>query len=207
MTTWLHRKRVDAVHAAVIASGARNIVDIGCGDGDLLVRLAQERGINSIAGIDMSRPALRRLGERLAASTHEGGPEIELRHGSVLERNRRDGSFDCAVLVEVIEHIEPQRLSQLEYAVFATMAPGVVLITTPNAEYNCLLGVPPHRFRHPDHCFEWTRAQFRSWAEGVAMRNAYTVTHEDIAGSHPRLGGPSQMATFRRQMAADQPKT
>lgn len=199
MTTWLHHKRLDTVHAAVIESGARSIIDMGCGEGDLIVRLAQEAQLSRITGIDVCRDALERVGKRIAAAPPEDGPVVELRLGSVLERNDFDQPFDCAVLVEVIEHIEPDRLSQLERGLFCEMAPNVVLITTPNAEYNPLLGVPPHRFRHPDHRFEWTRARFRLWAEGVASRNAYDVIYADVGGTHPRLGGPSQMATFRRQ--------
>ncbi|WP_287188615.1 hypothetical protein [Rhodovulum sp.] len=106
---------------------------------------------------------------------------------------------ECAVLIEMIEHIDPGHRSRLEHAVFGQMRPRTVIITTPNAEFNSLLGVPPHRFRHPDHRFEWPRARFRSWGRRVAAAWRYYVRFRDIAGAHPDLGGASQMAVFRAQ--------
>jgi hypothetical protein len=109
--------------------------------------------------------------------------------------------FDCALLVETIEHVAPDRLSRLERALFTTLRPGRVVITTPNAEFNPLLGVPPGRFRHPDHRFEWDRARFRRWGRRAARTAGYDVAFRDIAGRHPELGGASQMAVFRRDGA------
>ena len=84
-------------------------------------------------------------------------------------------------------------------AVFRAMRPATVVITTPNADFNALLGVPGHRLRRPDHRFEWGRARFRCWAEGVARRNGYAVACRDLAGAHPLHGGASQMALFERE--------
>jgi small RNA 2'-O-methyltransferase len=101
-------------------------------------------------------------------------------------------------MVETIEHIDPDRLSLVERAVFATLAPPLVVVTTPNADFNAA----PRRARAspppPDHRFEWGRERFRRWTDGVARRNGYAVDHHDLGGSHPTLGGPSQMAVFRR---------
>lgn len=74
--------------------------------------------------------------------------------------------------------------------------PGFVLVTTPNNEWNDLLGVPPWGFRHPDHRFEWPRARFAAWARGVAGRNGYRVTLHGIGTAHPLLGCPTQMAVY-----------
>ena len=81
---------------------------------------------------------------------------------------------------------------------FGVIGPKAVVITTPNAEYNGLLGVPPHRFRHPEHLFEWDRVRFRRWAEGVAARNRRRWLVRDIAGVREGVGGSSQMAIFLR---------
>jgi small RNA 2'-O-methyltransferase len=122
--------------------------------------------------------------------------QVDLIHGSMAEARVALAGFDCAILIETIEHIDPECLSMLERAVFARMRPATVVITTPNVEFNPLLGVPAHRFRDPDHRFEWDRAKFRRWATGVADRNRYWVICRDIAGRHPVLGGASQMAVF-----------
>lgn len=202
MTSWLHRQRFAAVQAAVRASAARSVLDLGCGDGDFLMVLAAEPQIERIVGIDLSHEALAQLRTRLGDLPEEQRRRIEIVHGSLIDAGPRYAGFDCAVLVETIEHVDPSRLGALERAVFAAMRPATVVVTTPNAEFNALLGVRPDRFRHPDHRFEWDRARFRLWAEGVAARNRYLVTCSDIAGNHRDLGGASQMAVFESKPAA-----
>lgn len=197
MTTWLHEQRLKGTHEVVRQCGARTVLDLGCGEGDLLVRLAVEPQIERIVGVDICGDSLGRLRDRLSKLDSAGTKRIDLVEGSITEGEATFSGFDCAVLIETIEHIEPDRLSMLEHAVFAAMRPATVVITTPNAEFNPLLGVPAHRHRHPDHRFEWDRARFRRWANGVAARNGYDVTCRDLAGHHPTLGGASQMAVLR----------
>ena len=199
MTTWLHDQRLDAVHDAVRASGARTVLDLGCGDGDLLARLVHEPQIERIVGIDLSLEALRRLRRRLGGVDEQAAAHVDLVHGSMTEPEALPAGFDCAILIETIEHIDPERLSAVERSVFGVMRPATVVITTPNADFNQLLGVPSHRFRRPDHRFEWGREKFRRWAQGVAERNRYGVACSDLAGSHPGYGGASQMAVFERR--------
>lgn len=196
MTSWLHEQRLADAHEVVLECGARSVLDLGCGDGDLLVRLAVEPQIERIVGVDICRPSLDRLRERLNALEGAGAARVELVQGSMTEARAAFANYDCAVLIETIEHIASDRLSVLERAVFARMRPATVVITTPNAEYNSLLGVPSHRFRHPGHQFEWNRAKFGRWVAGVAARNGYEVACRDSAGRHPVLGGASQMAVF-----------
>jgi len=160
MTRPLHHDRLEAVLAAVRESGARRVADLGCGGGDLLVRLAAEPGIAQLTGVDVSHDALARLRARLAAAAPR--VPVDLVAASLTDAGAALGAVDCAVLVEVIEHLPPGRLSALERAVFDRLAPATVIVTTPNAEFNPLLGVPAHRFRHRDHRFEWTRTQFRA---------------------------------------------
>jgi SAM-dependent methyltransferase len=164
-----------------------------------LTRLASERSILRVVGIDLSAQALARLREKLEEAPADMRGKVDLVHGSFTEAGETLTGFDAAVLVETIEHIDPDRLSVLERAVYREMRPATVLITTPNREFNPLLGVPSHRFRHPDHRFEWGRAKFRSWAAGVARRNGYSASCRDIAGAHPDHGGASQMALFDRE--------
>lgn len=202
MTSFLHQQRLDAVQQIVRACGAATVLDLGCGDGDLLLRLAAEPQITRLIGIDLDSAALERLGRRLRTSAAGRTSTIELLCDSISNIGPALAGFDCAVLLETIEHIEPDRLSAMEAAVFGRARPRTVVVTTPNAEFNPLLGVPAHRFRHPDHRFEWTRRRFRRWAEGLAARSGYRVSCEDIAGQHAELGGASQMAVFEDQNTA-----
>lgn len=196
MTSWLHEQRLQAVQNAVEISGAARILDLGCGDGDLLIRLAATSTVAEIVGIDLSDESLGLLRARLDALAPQTATRVRLVHGSLTDGAATLAGFDCATLVETIEHIDPGSLSVVERAVFAIMRPNTVIVTTPNADFNPMLGVPAHRFRHPDHRFEWGRERFRRWAAGVGLRHDYHVACSDIAGCHPVLGGASQMAVF-----------
>lgn len=196
-TTDLHRERFDAVIEMLRWSGARSIADLGCGEGELLLRCAAELEVERLAGMEADPARLAVLKTALAQQP-AGAVEIALFGGSLLEPEPALAGYDAVLLVEVIEHVDPDRLSAVETAVFARMRPGLVIVTTPNVEYNPVLGVPPHRFRHPDHRFEWDRAKFRSWAEGVAARQGYRAGFADIAGRATPEGRSTQMAVFRR---------
>ena len=198
MTTDLHRQRFAAVLEVVRQSGARSVLDLGCGDGELTLAIAKEPGIDRLLGIDLDSAALEQLRARLRDQP-EVDAEVTFREASYLTPDPSLGGFDAVLMVETIEHVDPARLSSLEHAVFATIRAPLVVVTTPNADFNPLLGVPGHRLRHPDHRFEWGRERFARWAEGVAGRNGYSVSFDDLGGSVPGYGGPSQMAVFTRE--------
>lgn len=61
-----------------------------------------------------------------------------------------------------IEHLTPADVELFSEVVFGYMTPKMVIISTPNSEFNIFMpGVSC--YRHSDHKFEWTRAEFRSW--------------------------------------------
>lgn len=194
MTTSLHRERLDGVVAEILANAPRTVLDIGCGDGELMLRLIGASSVVRLVGLDTGAGQLARLRNRLPRI--QG---VEVRLASAMEPPHDLAGFDCAALVEVIEHLDPAHLSRLDRALFLTLRPGKIVITTPNADFNPLLGVPAHRFRHPDHRFEWSRAKFQNWARRAARARDYDVTFSDLGGLHPTLGGASQMAMFRRR--------
>jgi len=194
MTTWLHEERITAVEKVLNSSAVRSVLDLGCGDGDFFLRMAARPDITRLVGIEIDTGAAARLETRLSAQGSDATTEI--RAGSILSPDPQLAGFDCAVMIEVIEHLDPAHLSQLERALFNILRPKHIILTTPNAEFNPLLGVPAHRFRHPGHRFEWTRARFRDWAQRVALRGHASVSFADIGGAHPELGGASQMAVF-----------
>lgn len=198
MTSALHQSRLEAVIQAVTGTGAQTVLDLGCGAGDLILRLAPLARITRLTGLDIDLNSLRTLQERLADIPPKTRAKVQLAQASMTAAHPNLRGYDCACLVETIEHLPLGDLNRLERALFADMRPGHVIVTTPNAEFNPVLGVPAHRFRHPGHHFEWGRARFKGWAGGVAARNGYSVTCHDIGGTHPTLGGASQMAVFQR---------
>jgi small RNA 2'-O-methyltransferase len=192
----LHEERLDAVMAQLLAGGAESVVDLGCGSGSLLKRLAAEPQIRRIAGVDSSAQALdvaqRQLADGAAAD------RITLWHGYVTDLDADLGSFDAAVLVETIEHLDPAELAAVERGVFARLRPRIIIVTTPNCECNALLGVPAGRFRHADHRFEWDRRSFELWAVGVARRHGYGVVLHCVGPASARFGSATQMAVWQR---------
>lgn len=194
----LHRERLEAVTAALLAHGVRTVGDLGCGSGALLERLVVEPQFSALVGVEQSLPALERLRSRLAPSLDEG--RLRLAHGSFTAPDPCWVGLDALVMMETIEHVDPDRLSQVERALFLFARPRLVLITTPNVEANAMLGVPAGRFRHPDHRFEWSRSRFAAWAAGVAQRQGFAVTLGEIGWSHPRFGAPTQTAYFTREV-------
>ena len=199
--TSLRDLRVAAVTGALATAGARRVLDLGCGDGRLIAALLRDAQFEEIVGVDTSVAALERAARRLRVD--EMAPRqrqrVRLLQGALTYRDRRLAGYDAAVLMEVIEHVDPDRLDALEQAVFGEAAPAAVIVTTPNAEYNaCYPGLAAGAMRHLDHRFEWDRAQFRAWAQAVAVRHGYAVSFEPVGEQDPQLGPPTQMAVLSR---------
>jgi 3' terminal RNA ribose 2'-O-methyltransferase Hen1 len=196
----LREERLNTVQAALKASGARRVLDLGCGPGALLERLIGDN-YELILGADVSVRALDQAARRLRLDEmHDAQRQrIQLLQSPLTYRDGRLTGFDAAVLMEVIEHLDAARLVALEQNVFASARPGTVLVTTPNAEYNATWAtLPAGSFRHPDHRFEWTRGEFSAWASGVAERHGYEVRYVPIGPADAALGSPTQMAVFNR---------
>lgn len=197
----LHDLRLDTVRDAVMAANAASVLDLGCGEGKLIRRLIKEQGIERIVGVDPSVRSLETAARRL--HLNDAGDamrdRVSLQMGSLTYGDRRWQGFDAATLVEVIEHIDPPRLSSLELSLFGHAKPRTVIVTTPNREYNALFdGMEPGTLRHNDHRFEWTRDEFTAWATRVAEAYAYTFETAPVGPLDDTHGAPSQMAIFRR---------
>jgi 3' terminal RNA ribose 2'-O-methyltransferase Hen1 len=197
----LNDQRLAAVVGAVRDASARTIVDLGCGEGRLIRELLRDNAVERVVGVDVSWRALEYASRRL--KLHEMPPRqrarVDLRQGSLTYRDRELAGFDAATVVEVIEHLDLPRLDAFERVVFAHAKPRVVVVTTPNVEYNARFEtLPTGSFRHRDHRFEWTRAEFQAWGDAVAARRAYRVTYSDIGPVDPDVGAPTQMAVFSR---------
>ncbi len=200
-TLSLNEQRHGVVLAALRGSGARSVLDLGCGEGKLLSELLSDRQFERILGMDVSvqslQRAVRRLGyDRLPPRQKE---RIELIHGSLIYRDKRLSGFDAAAVVEVIEHLDPPRLSALERVLFEFSRPKTVVLTTPNREYNVMWEtLPAGQFRHPDHRFEWTRQEFHAWGLRIAEQHGYKVRFLPVGPEDEKLGAPTQMGVFER---------
>jgi len=196
----LHDIRLDTVADVIVQSGATSVVDLGCGEGKLIRRLRKEPKLTRIVGMDVTVAALEVCARRLKLDnvTKREEGRVTLIHGSLTYRDARLEGFDAAALVEVIEHLDLPRLKSLERVVFEFARPRMVVVTTPNAEYNAVYGMEPGTMRHKDHRFEWTRAQFQGWCEDLGDRFGYRVEVLPLGPLDETHGSPSQMGVFRR---------
>jgi 3' terminal RNA ribose 2'-O-methyltransferase Hen1 len=198
----LHTQRLIAVVEALRSAGARSVIDLGCGEGRLLRLLQAERQFERIGAMDVSYRAVETARDvlRLDRLAPAQAQRFTLFHGSLLYRDERLHGYDAAAVVEVIEHLDPARLAAFERVVFANARPGVVVLTTPNVEYNVRFPtLTAGALRHADHRFEWTRAEFAAWCARVAAENGYSVTIAPVGPEDADVGAPSQLAVFTRQ--------
>lgn len=195
----LNTQRHEAVHGVLRELGARSVIDLGCGSGQFLERLVKDPSFTRVAGSDVSMRSLQHAARRLHVDrmSERQSERIDLFQGALTYQDQRYAGFEAAVLMEVIEHVDPSRLAALEHIVFGAARPGSVIVTTPNREYNALyeglVGL-----RHPDHRFEWTRAQFGRWSDRVAASYGYSVQRRGIGDLDERRGTPTVMAIFTR---------
>lgn len=200
----LNAQRHEAVHNVLLELGVRSVIDLGCGPGQFLDRLVKTPAFTRVAGSDVSTRSLHHAARRLHIDrmSERQAERVELFQGALTYEDARYSGFDAAVLMEVVEHVDPPRLEALERVVFGVAKPGAVIVTTPNSEYNVLyeglVGM-----RHPDHRFEWTRAEFVDWSDRVAATYDYRVERRGVGDVDHELGTPTQMAIFTRKEADD----
>jgi 3' terminal RNA ribose 2'-O-methyltransferase Hen1 len=182
-------------------TGAKQVLDLGCGEGKLLRMLLKEKQFTEIVGMDVSYSELTKAKERL--HWEEMAPKqkerIKLFQGSLTYKDKRLEGYDAAAIVEVIEHLDANRLQAFERVVFEFAKPKTIVLTTPNGEYNVIFkNRAANSMRHSDHRFEWTRKEFETWAQTVAERNNYQVAFLPVGEWVEKIGTPSQMGVFTR---------
>lgn len=197
----LNQRRMQSVVEALHDAGASRVADLGCGEGKLLELLIADSRFSAIVGLDVSVRVLERSAKRLhmASMAPRQRERVQLLHGSLTYRDARIAGWDAATAIEVIEHLDPYRLDAFANCVFGFAQPTSVILTTPNSDYNQLFpSLPAGQFRHPDHRFEWSRAEFAAWAHAIGERFSYAVAFRPVGDEHPEHGPPTQMAVFTR---------
>ncbi|MCM1507801.1 MAG: 3' terminal RNA ribose 2'-O-methyltransferase Hen1 [Ruminococcus flavefaciens] len=197
----LNAQRMETVKNAVLASGAESVIDLGCGECRLTKLLLGQKQIKKITAVDVAVHELEKAKNRLHYDTmneHQKN-KLTLMQASLTYRDKRFSGYDCACVIEVIEHIEPLRLPAFERNVFEFASPKTVILTTPNKEYNANYEfIPEGQLRHGDHRFEWTREEFKNWSEYICGKFGYTAEISGIGENDGINGTPTQMAVFKK---------
>jgi 3' terminal RNA ribose 2'-O-methyltransferase Hen1 len=195
----LNQQRIGNVVSVLKSVGARRVIDLGCGEGNLLELLHKDKHFTEITGVDVSPRSLERAKGRLKLDRlpDKQRERITLFQGSLTYRDKRFKGYDAATVTEVIEHLDQNRLGAFERVIFEFARPATVIITTPNKEYNVRYeNLLTGDVRHRDHRFEWSRWEFQDWAENAAGRFGYSVRFLPIGEEDPELGAPTQMGVF-----------
>ncbi|WP_009634422.1 3' terminal RNA ribose 2'-O-methyltransferase Hen1 [Synechocystis sp. PCC 7509] len=197
----LNKQRLAAVLGVLKQHGAAKVIDLGCGEGKLLKELLIDKSFKEIVGVDVSHRALEIATERLHLERMPSmqRDRIKLLQGSLTYRDKRLCGYDAATVVEVIEHLDIARLATFERVLFEFAKPNMVVVTTPNVEYNVKFDtLPAGKLRHKDHRFEWTRLEFQQWGNKVAEKYNYSVQFLPIGDEDAEVGAPTQMAVFNK---------
>ncbi|XP_032073162.1 small RNA 2'-O-methyltransferase [Thamnophis elegans] len=202
----LYKQRYHFIKQLVNKHKPKKVADLGCADCRLLWMLKFCNCIEELVGLDISEEAMKENMYMLSPlpsdylQPSERQLTVTLLQGSVAQKDPCMLGFDMVTCIELIEHLEAKDLEKFPEVVFGFMSPAMIVISTPNSEFNYLLQTVS-LFRHPDHKFEWNRTQFQNWAVEVAARYDYTVEFTGV-GEPPHgkdVGFCTQIGVFVRK--------
>jgi len=195
----LNDLRHQTVLQALRDAGATTVLDLGCGEGKLLRLLLADPRFTRVTGADVSMQTLSIANERLNLDRlpDRQRERLTLFQTALTYRDRRLEGYDAAALVEVVEHVDLDRLPAFERSVFAYARPKTVIVTTPNRDWNATIpALSGGKLRHRDHRFEWSREEFAAWAARIGDAFGYSVELHGVGDADPAFGCPTQMAVF-----------
>jgi len=180
-------------------AGTMTVLDLGCGEGKMLRLLLADPRFTRVTGADVSMQTLLIARERLNLDRlpDRQRERLTLLQTALTYRDRRLEGYDAAALVEVVEHVDLDRLPAFERSVFAYARPKTVIVTTPNRDWNATIpALSGGKLRHRDHRFEWSRDEFTAWTARIGDTFGYGVALHGIGDADPAFWCPTQMAVF-----------
>ncbi|KAJ7332419.1 hypothetical protein JRQ81_014599 [Phrynocephalus forsythii] len=207
----LYKQRYQFIKQLVSEHKPKKVADLGCADCRLLWMLKFYNCIEVLVGLDINEDVMKEKMHTLSPlpgdflQPSERSLTVTLLQGSVAHKDPCMLGFDMITCIELIEHLEEKELEKFPDVVFGFMSPTMIIISTPNSEFNHLLPTVT-LFRHPDHKFEWNRAQFQNWALGAAARYDYTVEFTGLGAPPPGkdVGFCTQIGVFVRNYVKDE---
>lgn len=205
----LYKQRYFFVKNLVQQHKPKKVADLGFGDATLIWMLKYHHCIEHLVGVDTYAGSTSQweisnlspsVGDYLVPRDLD--LTITLYRGSAVQKDSRLVGFDLMTCIELIEHLDSEDLAKFPEVVFGYYSPRIIIISTPNSEFNPLF--PASTFRHLDHKFEWNRIQFQTWASDVANLYNYSVEFTGV-GSPPagaeHVGYCTQIGVFQKNEA------
>lgn len=192
----LNTIRLNTVAEKIKELNVDSVVDLGCGEGKLLKLIIENTNVSKVIGADIDIKSLKIASKKLKYDSE--GERLQLVQSSAVYYDKRFKDVDLICLVEVIEHIDEHRLQFVIDTVFNNYKPKNIIITTPNVEYNNVYEMNDDDFRHDDHRFEWTRAEFEKWCNDICSEYGYKVTFNTVGEVDEKYGSSTQMGVFEK---------
>ncbi|GJJ73882.1 small RNA 2'-O-methyltransferase [Entomortierella parvispora] len=212
----LWQQRRNLARSILDKEHATSIIDFGCGEAALTSFLISETDgdypVTRLAGVDMDADSLAQASHQCQPQDYELGEnvrvhnlEVELFKGSVAQADKRLLGFDALACMEVVEHLDPEVLDEFWGVVLGTLKPKLVIVSTPNAEFNIYFpqlnyGTENAILRNDDHRFEWTRQEFQTWCQEAADKYGYSVEFTGVGrllNQDPLVGCCTQVGVLR----------
>ncbi|XP_068144023.1 small RNA 2'-O-methyltransferase [Drosophila tropicalis] len=201
------------------AQKIKSVVDFGCSEMRLFQLMRRIETIEKILEVDIDEDVLKSnllFIRPLVADfirQRKNPLHVDVLQGSVAESSKELQGIDAVVALELIEHVYDDVLNKIPSNIFGFMQPKLVIISTPNSDYNVIFTrfkpLLSNGFRHHDHKFEWTREQFKSWClEIVAKYPNYMFSLlglGDPPEGYTTVGHATQMVIFVRKDLLDMP--
>lgn len=102
---------------------AKNVLDVGCGDGSLMVKVNCDGKYNNVVGIDLYKPYLK--------EAKKSGVYKEIISADIRKIRFKNKSFDVVLASQVIEHLNKKEALKL-LAKLEKIAKYKVIVGTPN---------------------------------------------------------------------------
>lgn len=198
-TPTFNQMRRSAISDVIAASGAKTIIDLGCGDGSFVFSLHGQNRYEKLAGMDASAQNIENARKKFDSPFFHRRKSPEFFIGSITYRDKRISGYDAVILSEVIEHFEPERMDGVMRNILGEARPKLFVMTTPNKAYNQEFPfLEAGEFRHPDHRHEFGEDEFISFCEKYAAVFGYDLEISHVGVELSRIGSPTFMGIFKK---------
>ena len=153
----------DKIALSYLDEPDRNIADLGCGEGITLEKISRLFPIRDCLGIDGLMENL------LICTSHK----LKVVGGDIYHLPLQKGSFDCALLLEVIEHLSNPEMAILE--IHRILKPlGKLIIIFPNDAMFKIARMLTFKFKEaafdPGHVRQWFPKDIKKFLQHYGFR-------------------------------------